>query len=357
MVNLGGTAIGTGLAAPRAVHLPRRRRAARAHRPRPRARREPGRGHAERRRLRRGLRHPQGLRRQPAEGLRATCGCCRPGPEAGLGEIRLPAAAGRLVDHARQGQPGHPRGGQPGGACWSWATTRRSPWPRRCGSLELNPFLPLVADCLLESLRPAGAAPARSCAGTASRASRRTRRAAARTWRRRRPRPPRWCRRSATSAACDVVRRRARDAARPSARSCSATGLLTRGEFDELVSPRPSCRLGIADAAQAAATATTDGETLMSLLDAPRGLRLHIGIFGRRNVGKSSLLNALTRQQVSIVSDVRRHDHRPGREADGAAAARAGAVHRHGRHRRRGRARASCASSGRGRSSTAPIWA
>jgi len=31
---------------------------------------------------------------------------------------------------------------------------------------------------------------------------------------------------------------------------------------------------------------------------------LHIGIFGRRNVGKSSLLNALTRQTVSIVSDV-----------------------------------------------------
>jgi [FeFe] hydrogenase H-cluster maturation GTPase HydF len=34
----------------------------------------------------------------------------------------------------------------------------------------------------------------------------------------------------------------------------------------------------------------------------PKGLRLHIGIFGRRNVGKSSLLNALTRQTVSIVS-------------------------------------------------------
>lgn len=37
---------------------------------------------------------------------------------------------------------------------------------------------------------------------------------------------------------------------------------------------------------------------------APKGVRLQIGIFGRRNVGKSSLLNALTRQNVSIVSDV-----------------------------------------------------
>ncbi len=36
----------------------------------------------------------------------------------------------------------------------------------------------------------------------------------------------------------------------------------------------------------------------------PKGFRLHIGLFGRRNVGKSSVLNALTRQQVSIVSDV-----------------------------------------------------
>lgn len=36
----------------------------------------------------------------------------------------------------------------------------------------------------------------------------------------------------------------------------------------------------------------------------PKGIRLHIGIFGRRNAGKSSLLNAVTRQNVSIVSPV-----------------------------------------------------
>ena len=36
----------------------------------------------------------------------------------------------------------------------------------------------------------------------------------------------------------------------------------------------------------------------------PKGLRLHIGLYGRRNVGKSSLLNAVTGQEVAFVSDV-----------------------------------------------------
>jgi len=35
----------------------------------------------------------------------------------------------------------------------------------------------------------------------------------------------------------------------------------------------------------------------------PKGMRLHIGIFGRRNVGKSSLLNRLIGQDVSIVNE------------------------------------------------------
>lgn len=41
----------------------------------------------------------------------------------------------------------------------------------------------------------------------------------------------------------------------------------------------------------------------MSLRGAPKSFRLHIGFFGRRNTGKSSLLNAITRQNVSIVSE------------------------------------------------------
>ena len=42
----------------------------------------------------------------------------------------------------------------------------------------------------------------------------------------------------------------------------------------------------------------------MSLQDTPRSNRLHIGIFGKRNSGKSSLINALTNQKIAVVSDV-----------------------------------------------------
>ncbi|UCH33396.1 MAG: [FeFe] hydrogenase H-cluster maturation GTPase HydF [Armatimonadota bacterium] len=41
-----------------------------------------------------------------------------------------------------------------------------------------------------------------------------------------------------------------------------------------------------------------------TLNDTPLGSRLHIGIFGRRNAGKSSLINALTNQDAAIVSDI-----------------------------------------------------
>ena len=43
----------------------------------------------------------------------------------------------------------------------------------------------------------------------------------------------------------------------------------------------------------------------MSLNSTPSSERTHIGIFGRRNAGKSSLINALTGQSLAIVSDVK----------------------------------------------------
>lgn len=42
----------------------------------------------------------------------------------------------------------------------------------------------------------------------------------------------------------------------------------------------------------------------MGMNDTPQSERVHIGIFGRRNAGKSSLINALTGQSLAIVSDV-----------------------------------------------------
>ena len=41
----------------------------------------------------------------------------------------------------------------------------------------------------------------------------------------------------------------------------------------------------------------------MSLQNTPSGERIHISLFGCRNAGKSSLINALTGQSLAIVSD------------------------------------------------------
>lgn len=43
----------------------------------------------------------------------------------------------------------------------------------------------------------------------------------------------------------------------------------------------------------------------MSLNDIPSSERVHIGFFGRRNAGKSSVVNAVTGQELSVVSDVK----------------------------------------------------
>ena len=42
----------------------------------------------------------------------------------------------------------------------------------------------------------------------------------------------------------------------------------------------------------------------MSLNETPSGMRAHIGFFGRTNAGKSSLVNAVTNQPMSVVSPI-----------------------------------------------------
>lgn len=50
---------------------------------------------------------------------------------------------------------------------------------------------------------------------------------------------------------------------------------------------------------------TLKGLRLMSLNNTPAANRIHIGIFGRRNAGKSSVINAITGQSLAIVSDIK----------------------------------------------------
>lgn len=46
-------------------------------------------------------------------------------------------------------------------------------------------------------------------------------------------------------------------------------------------------------------------EVIMSLNSTPSAERIQIGFFGKRNAGKSSLINAVTNQNLSIVSDIK----------------------------------------------------
>ena len=43
----------------------------------------------------------------------------------------------------------------------------------------------------------------------------------------------------------------------------------------------------------------------MGMNETPSGERIHIGFFGRRNAGKSSLVNAVTGQEMALVSDIK----------------------------------------------------
>ena len=43
----------------------------------------------------------------------------------------------------------------------------------------------------------------------------------------------------------------------------------------------------------------------MGLNDTPSSERIHIGFFGKRNVGKSSVVNAVTGQELAVVSEIK----------------------------------------------------
>ena len=53
----------------------------------------------------------------------------------------------------------------------------------------------------------------------------------------------------------------------------------------------------------------------MSLNETPSGERTHIAFFGARNAGKSSLVNAVTGQELAVVSGVRGTTTDPVRKA------------------------------------------
>ena len=53
----------------------------------------------------------------------------------------------------------------------------------------------------------------------------------------------------------------------------------------------------------------------MGLNDTPSGDRVHIGFFGRRNAGKSSVVNAVTGQELAVVSEIKGTTTDPVRKA------------------------------------------
>ena len=147
------------------------------------------------------------------------------GPDAGLGEIRLPPRQAGSSIMPGKVNPVIPEAVTPGRHAGHGPTTRRSPPARRLGNLELNPFLPLVADCLLEQPRPAGAAPATSCARLCVEGIEADEaRCRAHVRQRRRPSLTALVAALGYEAATEVVAEAAARPARPSARSCSSSG-------------------------------------------------------------------------------------------------------------------------------------
>ena len=247
VVNLGGTAIGTGLAAPRQFIFQAVDQ----------LRGLTGIGFARAENLVDATQNADvfvevsGILKAHAVSLLKICTDLRllaSGPEAGLGEIRLPARqAGSSVMPGKV-NPVIPEAVSQA-AMLVMGHDATIAMACAAGSLELNPFLPLVAACLLESIdlmTQADGILRRHCiAGLEADETR-----------------CRWHVENSTAAAtallpalgyeraCETVRL-AKEQGRTIRETVSAQGWLTGAEFDVLISPEAVCRLGMPTVAAA----------------------------------------------------------------------------------------------------------
>jgi aspartate ammonia-lyase len=240
VVNLGGTAIGTGLAAPRqfifqAVET---------------LRELTGIGFARAENLVEATQNADvfvevsGILKAHAVSLLKICGDLRllaSGPEAGFGEIRLPARQAGSSIMPGKVNPVIPEAASQA-AMLVMGHDVTIAMACASGSLELNPFLPLVAHCLLESMDLLASADEmlrRHCLEGLEVDEERCRRHVENST-------------AAATAllpvlgydrACEVARL-AKEHNRSIRETVIAQGWLTGGEFDVLISPEAVCRLG-----------------------------------------------------------------------------------------------------------------
>lgn len=247
VVNLGGTAIGTGLAAPRQYIF----------RVVERLRELTGVGLARAENLVEATQNADvfvevsGILKAHASSLLKICSDLRllsSGPEAGLGELRLPARQTGSSIMPGKVNPVIPEAVSQA-AMQMMGCDQVLTMACASGSLELNPFLPLIAACLLDSLELLARADEilrRHCIeGLEADEAR--------------------CRahvESSTAAAtallpalgyercCQTVKK-AQETGKSIREVVLAEGLLTAAQFDELISPEAVCRLGTPDAQSA----------------------------------------------------------------------------------------------------------
>jgi aspartate ammonia-lyase len=240
VVNLGGTAIGTGLSAPRDYIF----------RVVEELREITGQGLARAENLVEATQNADvfvevsGLLKALASTLIKICGDLRllsSGPDAGLGEIRLPARQAGSSIMPGKVNPVIPEAVTQA-ALLSIGHDQALTMAVAMGSLELNPFLPLVAHCLLESFDLL----ARGCETLRTRCVEGIEADEAR------------CRQqveNSTASATALVPRlgyaRVGELVAASRREgrtirdvAVASGLITAAEFDEATSPEAVCRLG-----------------------------------------------------------------------------------------------------------------